>query len=130
MIFFFDRNLGKRVPREMQASGVNVERHDDHFVQKTPDDVWMSQVSQNDWVVITGEKLGRGTQKSVIFKRDIKKYVLKCFAIYGQSLGAEAKIATLKAVWPRIERLSRIRSAPFLYRVAVDGTVDRLALPD
>ena len=129
MIFFFDRNLGKRVPREMQASGVNVERHDDHFAQKTPDVVWMSQVSQHDWVVITGEKLGRGTQKSVIFKRDIKKYVLKCFAIYGQSLGAEAKIATLKAVWPRIER-RRIRSAPFLYRVAVDGTVARLALPD
>jgi hypothetical protein len=46
--FFFDRNLGHRVPEALRADGWLVEMHDDHFAEDTPDEVILEAVASSD----------------------------------------------------------------------------------
>ena len=41
MIFFADRDLGSLFPQILSDAGIHVERHDDHFPNNTPDDIWL-----------------------------------------------------------------------------------------
>ena len=52
--FFFDRNLGHRVPEALRAAGRLVELHDDHFAEDTPDEVILEAVARAGWVLVPG----------------------------------------------------------------------------
>jgi hypothetical protein len=39
--FFTDRDLGKRFPEILEAAGLAVERHADHFAPDTRDEDWL-----------------------------------------------------------------------------------------
>ena len=56
MIFFADRDLGSSFPQILSDAGIHVERHDDHFPNNTPDDIWLPQVGGNGWFVISRDK--------------------------------------------------------------------------
>ena len=43
MIFFADRDLGSSFPQILSDAGIHVERHDDHFPNNTPDDIWLPE---------------------------------------------------------------------------------------
>jgi predicted nuclease of predicted toxin-antitoxin system len=51
--FFFDRNLGHRVPLSLRAQGWLVEMHDDHFDEDTSDTVILEAVARFNWVLVT-----------------------------------------------------------------------------
>lgn len=53
IVFFTDRNLGKRFPEILAAAGLEVRRHADHFAHDAPDEDWLQAVGQNGWVAIT-----------------------------------------------------------------------------
>lgn len=55
-VFFTDRDLGKQFPAILRNAGIIVERHDDHFPPDTPDDVWLREVGQKRWIVLTHDK--------------------------------------------------------------------------
>ena len=56
-VFFIDRDLGRHIfPLALEAAGLTVERHDDHFPQDTPDTVWLRQVAEKGWVVVSGDQ--------------------------------------------------------------------------
>ena len=40
----------------MRAAAFNVEAHDAHFAQNTPDIEWIPQVVKRKWVILTGDK--------------------------------------------------------------------------
>ncbi|MGI8496249.1 MAG: hypothetical protein ACR2OG_01520 [Gemmatimonadaceae bacterium] len=44
-VFFVDRDLGKSIPNALRAEGYRVERHDDHFDSRTPDEIWLPEVA-------------------------------------------------------------------------------------
>jgi hypothetical protein len=46
LVYFTDRDLGKRFPEILRSSGLTVERHGDHFAPDTPDEVWLQAVGQ------------------------------------------------------------------------------------
>lgn len=52
-VFFTDRNLGKKFPEILRSAGLTVERHADHFEHDTPDEVWLRDVGQKGWIVVT-----------------------------------------------------------------------------
>lgn len=52
-IFFTDRDLGKRFPEILTASGLQVERHADHFEPNCPDETWLQEIGQRGWIAIT-----------------------------------------------------------------------------
>lgn len=39
LVFFSDRDLGRRFPALLLTAGVRIERHDDHFGPETPDEM-------------------------------------------------------------------------------------------
>lgn len=53
MIFFTDRDLGKRFPELLAGAGLQVEQHADHFAASCPDDEWLATVGNRGWVVVT-----------------------------------------------------------------------------
>ena len=55
-VFFTDRDLGKQFPAILQAAGLTVERHDQHFAPDTPDEEWLEVVGRRGWIAITHDK--------------------------------------------------------------------------
>lgn len=52
MTFFADRNLGRLLPIALSLLGIDIEIHDAHFAETTPDDVWLPAVADRGWVVL------------------------------------------------------------------------------
>lgn len=55
-VFFTDRDLGKQFPALLRKAGILVEQHADHFEPNAPDDVWLAEVAQRGWVVLTHDQ--------------------------------------------------------------------------
>lgn len=56
-VFFIDRDLGRNIlPGALERAGFVIERHDLHFEPDTPDEVWIPQVAQRGWVIISGDR--------------------------------------------------------------------------
>jgi hypothetical protein len=53
LVFFTDRDLGKRFPEILTSAGLSVKRHDDLFPSNCPDEEWLGQVGESGWVAIT-----------------------------------------------------------------------------
>lgn len=56
MTFFFDNNLSYRLAAGLRAFGEEVWHLRDTFPPVTPDDVWLPDVGQRGWYVITRDK--------------------------------------------------------------------------
>jgi PIN like domain len=65
--FFLDRALGNHyVAQALVESGATVEVCDDHFPQNCPDVVWLPEVSQRGWIVLTkDDNIGRNPLEQV-----------------------------------------------------------------
>ena len=54
MIFFTDRDLGPRIfPQILRDSGIQVERHVDHFPDNARDQDWIPTVAARGWYIVT-----------------------------------------------------------------------------
>jgi hypothetical protein len=56
VVYFTDRDLGKRFPDILGAAGLTVERHGDHFDPDTPDDVWLAAIGERGWIAPTDDR--------------------------------------------------------------------------
>jgi hypothetical protein len=53
--------LGRRIPDALRAAGYQVERHDDHFDTRTPDEDWLPEVARRGWIALSHNKQIRRT---------------------------------------------------------------------
>ncbi len=53
VVFFTDRDLGLKFPAILRASGLQVERHADHFAPDTADEEWLELTARRGWVAVT-----------------------------------------------------------------------------
>jgi hypothetical protein len=54
IVFFIDRSLGIEPLRtELPNSGVVVKIHDNYFAKDEQDRIWLSEVGERGWVVLT-----------------------------------------------------------------------------
>ena len=53
LVFFTDRDLGKRFPSILLEAGLDVRRHADHFAPDCPDEDWLKKVGASGWIAIT-----------------------------------------------------------------------------
>ena len=56
LVYFTDRDLGKRFPAALEAAGLRVERHDSHFPPDAPDEEWLRVAGERSWIAITHDK--------------------------------------------------------------------------
>lgn len=55
-VFFTDRDLGSQFPAILDASGLNVERHRDHFSPACSDEEWLAAIGERGWIAVTHDR--------------------------------------------------------------------------
>jgi hypothetical protein len=56
LVFFTDRDLGKRFPEILAAAGLAVERHEDRFPHDCSDELWLEYVGNQGRIAITHDR--------------------------------------------------------------------------
>ena len=113
MIFFTDRDLGAIFPQILSHKGLHVERHDDHFTDSTPDDVWLPAVGRKGWLAISKDKRIRYRQNEL---NAVMRAGVGLFLVVGrahQSTLADNFVACI----PKIERFLKKNNPPFVAKV-------------
>jgi len=121
LVYFCDRNLGKRFGEELRQQGLAAELHDDHFSPDTPDQDLLRQVAAQGWVILTLDKQMRyrPAEKAAILRYQAKVIMLPLpknpekgwlFALAGEFAKAQGKVQTFL----------QKTSPPFLARFRID----------
>lgn len=125
MTFFFDRNIGKKVPQALKVLGLPVEWHDSHFAQDCPDDQWMPAVAENGWTVI-GHDHKFHARSAELWA--IKQHRLGCFYLWGAQMPRWDKVRVFARAYDKIVGVMKNEVGPFVYRVDRRGVVRRVKL--
>lgn len=120
MRYFCDRSLGRRIPRELQARGIDAVAHDDLFGQTEPDEGWLTTIGQQGWIVITKDDYIRYREAE---RQAILTYSVGCFVLMRRNDTAQQLLAALGAAWQRVEEISASEARPFLYAIYKDGSI-------
>lgn len=115
--FFVDRDLGKRFAAILGGAGLSVEWHDDHFPQKTPDEVWLREVTRRGWVVLTHDKKMRYTSR---IRDEILGSGARVFIIRSARLTASQLAQVVVNSRTRVTRFLARHPAPFIAKVLRD----------
>ncbi len=111
------------MPAALRDAGWAIEVHDDHFTQTTKDVELLPAVASHEWVFLTQDARIRYRTREA---EALRKAGLKVFVIASANLTAEQTAAVLAKARKRIERTAESETAPFIYRVAKDGSVKRV----
>jgi hypothetical protein len=124
--FFFDRNLGKKVPEALAAEGWAVERHDDHFDHKTPDKTLFREVSARRWVFVTQDKRirFRGPERQALLDHGLRTFSVASTA----NLSAGETIDVLMRAQQAILETVKEREGPFVVGIHKDGSLYELTV--
>lgn len=120
--FFVDISLGKnQVAEALRDAGACVEIHADHFALDEKDAVWLSEVAQRGWIILTKDQriAYRTLEQVAIAQSNARVFALSSGNISGDQIG-EAFGKALKT----IERLARSYPSPFIAKVYKSGRVE------
>ena len=128
VVYFTDRDLGKRFPEILEADGLTVERHQDHFAPATADEVWLEAVGKRGWVALTHDRRIRykPNERDAVMRHGVGLLVIVGAAPFADL--ARAFVATL----PRVERFLAQHKPPFIakvYRPSPAETAHRVDAP-
>ncbi len=122
LVFFVDRSLGRKIiPGALREAGEEVRAHDDHFAQDTRDEVWLGDVGQRGWVVLTKDKhiRYRAVEIHALRAANVRAFVL---AARGDLSGAEVGQIFVKAL-RAMKKLCKTTRPPFIALVSRDSKV-------
>jgi len=113
LVFFTDRDLGKRFPQILVDAGLTVERHHDLFPPDCPDETWLQYVGENRRVAIThdGRIRYKPNELGAVRRHRVALLVVVGRAPFPQL--AENFVATM----PKIAAFLAHREAPFIAKV-------------
>lgn len=121
--YFTDRNLGKQFPALLREAGLDVIVHDDHFPERTLDDVWLPEVGRNGWVVLTRDKQIRWKAN----ERDaVMEHGVALFALSGSGRTPELADLVVTNI-AAVERFLARHARPFLAKILPPPTGRRTA---
>ena len=113
MIFFTDRDLGSLFPQILSNAGLHVERHDAHFPDDTPDDVWLPEVGANGWFVVSRDKRIRYRQNEL---NAVMRAGVGLFLVVGRGNHKTLAENFISCI-PKIVRFLNRNSPPFVAKV-------------
>jgi len=112
--------MGRAIARRLQAEGLRVELHDDHFPQGTPDTVWLSEVGRRRWCVLTKDTRIRHRPSE---KHALLAAAVRAFAFTSGNLsGAQMAEAIVKAL-PKMMALLASHPNAFIARITAASDV-------
>ncbi len=122
MIYFFDRNFGRKVPQALKEHGHDVVVHDDYFGQATIDEHWLAEVGRRGWTVLTKDDRIRFNDVEFAV---LLRYKVGCFTMMRRNDPWEQLRDSLLLAWPRIEEISASETRPFMYAIYQDGSIQK-----
>ena len=87
LVFFIDQSLGqKKIPEALRKAGAAVEVHGDYFTPDERDEVWLTEVGQKGWVVLTKDRKirYRAIEQAALIKGRVAAFVLSAGNLTGE----------------------------------------------
>jgi hypothetical protein len=100
-------------PDILQAAGLRVERHSDHFEPNTPDEEWLTHVGKQGWVALTHDARIRYKPNEL---EAVVRNGVALLVIVGQAPHRELATRFVYTL-PRVETFLAAHTAPFIGRV-------------
>lgn len=120
--FFVDRSSGKySLVAGLRSLGLTVERHDDHFGEKTEDPIWISECGRQDWIVVSSDK---AIKKNELERRAIMSSGVAAFFFTSAAITSQQQIDAFSKALPKVTRLVLGQTRPFIARISKDGDVE------
>jgi len=117
LVFFSDRDLGRRFPALLLAAGVRIERHDDHFGPDTSDEEWIGEIGRRRWVAVTRDQRIRYSPLALGI---LMQSGAQIFVLVGRLTTTEAADAFLK--WQgEISSTALEENGAFIAKIRRDG---------
>src|SRR5262245_39472874 len=91
IVFFLDRNLGKKTIAEaLRQVGAEVRVHDDHFSSSTIDEEWLSEVGRQGWIVLTKDARirYREIERTALMNAGVGAFVLTAKNLQGSEMAS------------------------------------------
>jgi len=117
VVYFTDRDLGRKLPETRKAAGLKVETHDHHFGPLTPDAEWLATVGEKGWLAITRDARIR---YSPLALRTLMESGAKLFILVGKLSTAECA-GLINHHRRRIESLAASEPGAFIAKIRRDG---------
>lgn len=126
IVFFFDRNLGSKVPDHFSHRGCSVQKHDDHFLPETKDPELLAAVAQEGWVFITQDNRirRRAAERQALIESGLRVFALVSTA----NLSSAETIAVLESAEGAIKDAALETDGPCLYGIRKDGSITTVEL--
>jgi hypothetical protein len=128
LTFFVDRSLGKSIVAGLRAAGLQVLSMADVYGEKAaqllPDEVWLRDAGENDWVVLTKDDVirRRPAERDALTEAEVR-----VFCLTNRNMRAAAQTERFVANRHRIVRQAR-KPGPYIYGV-YDKRLQRLWPP-
>lgn len=121
LTFFVDRSLGKSIVAGLRATGLQVFSMADVYgeaaAQLLPDEVWLRDAGESDWVVLTKDDAirRRPAERDALTEAEVR-----VFCLTNRNMRAAAQTERFVANRHRIVRVAR-KPGPYIYGVYEAG---------
>jgi PIN domain-containing protein len=133
LTFYFDRNFGTRFPEIIRRARppFSVEYHHDpknkfRFAQDTPDDVWLSKVAAEGWIVFSHD---RKFHTLLPERSAIKQYSAGCFYLPGANRATWEKTRYFLRWFDGISNRASATAKPFIFELSAMGKFTKISIP-
>lgn len=124
LVFFIDRSLGSRyVAQALRDAGAQVEVHDDHFPQDTPDVAWLTEVGRRGWIVLSKDERIR---RNRVERETLHAAGVRAFFLTQQNITGPEMAALFKQVLHGMVKRANMQPAPFIYTISRSGQFSRV----
>ena len=124
--FFFDRAVGKSVPKALRAVGIQTVAHDDHYPAQRPipDELWIAEQTAAGHLLVTKDKSVR-LRKSEI--TTIRSAGARLLVLTDGRATRLRMLRSLMIAWPAVETvLQEHPTGPWIHAVSAGGALNRV----
>ena len=128
LTFYFDRNIGKRLPEALThlQTPFAVKWHNgEKFPDKMPDDEWMEIVGKKNWVILSQDYK---FHMEAFEHFAVKQHGLRCFYLPGTGAKTWTTACALVRAHKRMIELCEIEAAPFIFDLKTSGRLIKVKL--
>ena len=113
VVFFTDRDLGLRFPEILEAAGLTVKKHRDHFEPRCPDEEWLRSIGERGWIALTHDRRIRYKPNEL---EAVKRHRVALLVIVGAAPYPELAHAFVNTL-PRIQSFIERHHPPYIAKV-------------
>lgn len=128
LTFYFDRNLGKRMPEALihLKAPFDVRWHKgEKFADDMPDDEWMAIVGAKGWIVLSQDFK---FHKPEFEYEAVKQHSIKCFYLPDATARTWKTLCALTRSHERMMQRCLSTPAPFIFRLNANGRLTQVNL--